>query len=346
MSSKKLMILKKKLMTVVSKILDIFDINDYYESGQLLISSCPIHDGDNVTAFNLNVDESSDHYGRWFCNTKHCHESKEANDIISLIWLLLEKQHGKEQHFTDVIRFCQKLCDGINISEINQNFYNPDAMDKLLDTKNPKINTNKNISRETVRKFLTYPAHYYLNRGFTKEALDEFDVGICHNPKSQMYNRVVFPVYDENDKYMIGCVGRTINDDPRKWINQKGFNKSNFLYNYGKAINNIIDTETIILVEGQGDVIRLWEAGIKNAVGIFGSNLSDSQEFLLQRSGVSNVIIMTDNDDAGHVCRQKTKEKLKYIFNVYDINLPTNDIGDMSISEINSIIKPQIQGKY
>ena len=161
-----------------------------------------------------------------------------------------------------------------------------------------------------------------------------------------MHKRIVFPIYDENDEFMIGCTGRTICDDPRKWVNQKGFNKSNFLYNYGKAMDHIKRTQTIILVEGQGDVIRLWEAGIKNVVGMFGSKISDSQEFLIQKTGVSNIVIAADNDEAGKACTGDIIERLKYLFNISILKLSKNDIGDMSIDEINQFIKPQIEGKY
>jgi DNA primase len=90
----------------------------------------------------------------------------------------------------------------------------------------------------------------------------------------------------------------------------------------------------------------LWEAGIYNAVGIFGSKVSDSQEFLIQKTGVANIVIMTDNDDAGHACAKDVEERLQYLFNVQKANIPAKDIGDMTIQEINDNIKPQIQGKF
>ena len=36
------------------------------------------------------------------------------------------------------------------------------------------------ISRDTVRKHLEFPAMFYIDRGFSKESLDIFDVGICN----------------------------------------------------------------------------------------------------------------------------------------------------------------------
>ncbi len=339
-------ILKKKLVKKIFDLFTFFEIDEYYESHNLLISCCPIHKGDNPTAFNINIDEDNEeHCGKWFCNTQGCHNDKSGNDIISLVWMLLENKFNKPYKFPEVVSFCQHFCSDVKVdtSFVSRS---SDALDKLLkNTKKIEEVSNK-ITRDKVRKHLTFPAQYYIDRGFSEKALDLFDVGLCTRSDSQMYQRIVFPVYDENDKYMVGCVGRTIGNDPRKWINQKGFNKSNFLYNYGKALDNIAQSATIILTEGQGDVIRLWEAGIKNAVGIFGSKISDAQEFLIQKTGVSNVVIISDNDKAGNACKKDIHERLKYLFNIYTVELPKNDVGDMTIHEVNEVIKPQIQGKF
>lgn len=337
------------MMKKISEIYEFFEIDDYYESNNLLISRCPVHDGDNTAAFNINIDEDNEqHYGKWFCNTKQCHHNKPGKDILSLVWLLLEKKHGRKFKFNEVIEFCNNFSKDISVDEKAISVFKHDAIDRLINIESKQKNKSYTIKidRQSVRKYLTFPAQFYINRGFKQETLDLFDIGLCTNPKSQMYQRVVFPVYDDDDEFMIGCTGRTVINDPRKWINQKGFNKSNFLYNYGKALEHIKRTQTIILVEGQGDVLRLWESEIYNVVGMFGSKISDSQEFLIQKTGVSNIIIMTDNDEAGNICSRDLRDRFKYLFNLYTVNIPKNDIGDMSIDEINSIIKPQIKGKF
>ena len=55
---------------------------------------------------------------------------------------------------------------------------------------------------------------------------------------------------------------------------------------------------------------------------------------------------MTDNDEAGNKCREEMKEKLQYSFNIFDVVTPTNDIGDMSVAQIDELIKPQMKGLY
>ena len=329
-----------KLMSKIFDIFDYFQICDYFTTDSMIISRCPIHDGDNTQAFNINIDPNSEYYGAWFCNTKHCHN--QGNDIIALVGSLLSEKTNKQFSFREVLRFANDFTKNVNL-DFSSSIVKQDTLSSILE-KNSKIKTKGRFTRKQVRDRLTIPCEYYLTRGFSSEVLDYFDVGTCEDPKSAMYKRAVFPIYDENDEYMISCVGRTICGDQRKWINKKGFNKSSFLYNYGKAIKEIGKSGTIILVEGQGDVIRLHEAQIKNSVGIFGSHLSDSQVFLLQKSGALNVVIMTDNDEAGNNCREEMKEKLRYSFNIFDVITPTNDIGDMSVAQINELIKPQMKG--
>ena len=83
-------VLKMKLMSKIFDIFDYFNIDDYFTSDSMIIGSCPIHQGDNNQAFNINIDPSSEYYGAWFCNTKHCHN--QGNDILALIaCLLLQK---------------------------------------------------------------------------------------------------------------------------------------------------------------------------------------------------------------------------------------------------------------
>lgn len=338
--------LKMKMMMKISDLLSHFEI-ECYESNGLLVSSCPIHGGNNQTAFNINIDEDSeDHYGKWFCNTNRCHYSKGGNDIISFVWMMLEKKSNAKVHFRDVLKFCEQFCEGL---EYNGSFHftKKDPIDILL-RRSKVTNEKKRFNRDQVRRQLEFPARFYMDapRNFSEQALNFFDVGVCRRKESRMYNRIVFPVYDEDDRYMVGCTGRTIVNSTIKWLNQEGFSKANFLYNYGKAIHKIKTCGTIILVEGQGDVIRLWEAGIHNAVGMFGSSLSDAQEFLIQKTGVCNVVAMPDNDSAGQICLQDIKKKLGSLFNVTTVVYEKKDIGEMSVDEINQIIKPQLGGKF
>jgi hypothetical protein len=57
--------------------------------GNTLRMACPIHDGDNRTAFSIDLNK-----GHWNCYTKNCHE--DNYDMIGLIRLLLKKVKNKD----------------------------------------------------------------------------------------------------------------------------------------------------------------------------------------------------------------------------------------------------------
>jgi 5S rRNA maturation endonuclease (ribonuclease M5) len=317
-------------MERIFDLLDFFEVNNYYQSGELLVSTCPVHDGDNFSAFNININEDSEFYGIWFCNTKKCHEC-HGRDILSLIQALLSNKTNKKCSFRDMVLFVESFCKS---KKKTKRIKKP--MQKSVST------VNKKNTKDHIRKFLEIPSKEYINRGFKKETLDEFDVGLCTMPNSEMYNRVVFPVYNESGDLMVGCVGRST-DDSFRWRNQKNFNIRNYLYNHSRALDTIAQTSTVVIVEGQGGVLRLWESGIKNAVGLFGSKLSDVQEFLLQKMNVDKLIIITDNDKAGERCREDIHDRLSYQFDIHDLRSTNNDIEDMSVEEIHKTIKPEIE---
>lgn len=328
-----------KAMEKISDILDFFEVEDYLELSGLFVCSCPIHDGDNQSAWNINIDRDSEHYGMWFCNTKFCHKQK-GSDIISFVNMMLDKKRNKKHSFTEVLKFIEDFTKDVveTFTKSKQDNFNS------IIEKNKRASFHTKFTRNDIRRRLKIPAKYYLSRepSFSAETLDRFDVGLCDDERSEMFNRVVFPIYDETNTYFVGCVGRTVCGDSIKWKVKKGFNKANYLYNYGYAVKE--SSDTIIIVEGQGDVMRLHEAGINNVVGLFGCHLSDSQEYLLQRTGALNIVIMTDNDNAGNDCRIDIRNKLKHFYNIYDIVPTKKDVGEMTVEEINRDIKPKLKG--
>lgn len=236
--------------------------------------------------------------------------------------------HNDEFSFTECVSLCSEIAGTEKIS-----FYD----DNLTNFFISEVKSVKSITRSDVIKRLSIPSQYYINRGFSKEVLTEFDVGECLNPNSEMHDRVVFPIYDVTWKTMIGCVGRTLIGDKRKWKNQRDFKSSDYLFNYWRGFDYACMKDSAILVEGQGDVMRLWEAGHYNVFGLFGSSLSLSQETLLQKMGISNIITIADNDQAGEKLRRNIQKQLCRLFNVKHIKPTQKDVGEMSILEIKDL---------
>lgn len=308
----------------------------YYTSGDRLFARCPVHRGDNHSAFNIIIDPSSSNYGWWYCNTKVCHREFN-NDIVGLIQGIQNFSYG------DSVKYLEDLTKDVTLDISIKEKIKLDSVVNFFSK--TKKEDSFSIDRDYVRSHLRYPAQYLVTRGFSESVLDEFDIGFCDNPNKEMYNRVVFPVYDETGHSIIGCVGRAVSDSAERWKNSKGFNKSNYLYGYWKAYKHIKKCGSVVLVEGQGDVLKLYSSGIVNSVGLFGCDLNDSQEFLLQKSGAFNIILALDNDEAGKKAREKIREKSSCFFNIIDVEIPKKDLGEMTVQEIDETIKPQIR-KY
>lgn len=320
---------------------------DFNEFENRLVFSCPVHGGDNSEGACIFTDGNKS-VGNWVCWTHSC-ERKLGKNIIGFVRGVLSSRNRKEASFSQAVEYClnflNKKISDIQEEKIPETIYNNIKLIEAFSRSPEKIELN--ISRSQILESLEIPSKYYINRGFLQETLVAFDVGECYNPNRQMHNRAVVPVYDEDGKY-IGCVGRSLDENNKKykWLNSKGFKKSCYLYGIWITKAYIQKTSTIVLVEGQGDVWRLYESGIKNCAGIFGADLSEDQLITLERLGVLNIVILTDNDDAGRIAANSIKQKGGRRFNYFIPKISKKDIGEMSIEDINNELKPQIEGLF
>ena len=114
-------------------------------------------------------------------------------------------------------------------------------------------------------------------------------------------NRIMFPIEDYHGN-IIGFSGRIYNTKSNaKYMNSKEnvlFKKSNILYNYYEALNDIKKNDKIIVFEGFMDVIAAYRAGINNSVCTMGTALTVDQVRLL--TGLTkNIILCYDGDEPG-----------------------------------------------
>lgn len=198
----------------------------------------------------------------------------------------------------------------------------------------PKIQMETDLDKKSLG--LIIPKHdYWIERGVSSETISVFNGGIMMEGK--MKNRYVFPIFNHAGE-LIGMSGRSIQKDPKiKWkhIGKKEFWKYPLYFNH-KIIK---DKNECILVESIGDMLKLWDCGIKNVMVLFGLELSHSCLNVLIRFSTKKIIIATNNDEsgAGNKASLKIKGKLLKFFDkqTVKIALPTkNDFGCMEESEI------------
>ncbi len=177
------------------------------------------------------------------------------------------------------------------------------------------------------------PAKEYLNkRSITDELIKEFNIGLAikkvdalsnllqkkeFNEKDLIesalvikddrgfhdffYDRIIFPLYDINNR-VVGYSGRLYNnDDGPKYINSKEhslFKKGEFLFNYYKAKEECRKKDCVIITEGFMDVIRCYQAGVKNVIATMGTAFTKNHVTLIKKLA-SNVLLCFDGDKAG-----------------------------------------------
>ena len=359
----------------IESLLELFNI-DYRMNPKMISMCCPIHGGDNISAVNIYPDGDT-YRGNWTCRTHGCEKVFRGSILGFIRGVLSHQKHNWTKNgddtcsFNDAVDFAlaftKQDLKSIKISKSateKKNFTN--AMHYI--TPAPETINSGGISRESVRQFLKVPAQYYIDRGYSKEILDKYDVGLCDNPKKEMFNRVVVPIYNQDHTKMIGCTGRSIFEkcsscssfhsssdqcpsSDRVWLSPKwrhntDFKSQNHLYNLWFAKDYILKTGTAIIVESPGNVWRLEENDIHNSVAIFGSSMSDRQKFFLDSSGAMNLVILTDNDEAGRLAAEKIKQRCQHAYRIYIPNISKPDVGEMTPEEINNEIKPLLKGLY
>ena len=179
---------------------------------------------------------------------------------------------------------------------------------------------SRGLTDDTIRHFgLGYAPdswhdleNYLVSKGYSQQLLYEANIlrSTVKNGKRYYYdafkNRAMFPVIDLRGN-VIAFSGRRIHDadSDRKYVNtsdtlvyKKGSNL--FALNFAKKSKS----DSIILCEGNLDVISLHQAGFTNAVAGLGTALTEEQAHLLSRYA-GEIFICYDSDEAGQKATRK-----------------------------------------
>jgi hypothetical protein len=341
------------------------DIFQYFDveltrGNKLMYGSCAVHPSDSRTGFNLYP--YGDYIrGNWKCRTKNCHNIFGGNFVGLIKGLLSRKEYGwgKEgdrQASLDEARIFLEEISGQKLDniKINRSDLEKKKFAHITNIFTPIQHPKTNITREQVRKSLITPSAYFLKRGFTKLILEEYCIGECLTKGKEMVGRAVIPIFDESGKYLVSCLGRSLNDkcskcqcyhvgncpkeDYRwmysKWRNSKTLKVEETLFNYWQALPYIKEKKCVNLVESAGNVLRLVESGIKNTVACLSTNLSPLQQHLIDSSGALNVNILMDNDLAGKTAAPILTEQLSRLYTT-NIYFPSaNDYADMTVEQV------------
>lgn len=326
--------------------------------GRRYIGCCPVHGGDRVDACNLYW--GGEWPGKWKCHTRGCQEVFRKTAIGFVRGVLSHRKYswgGKGDRtisFNQAVDWCCSfLGTKWNQIEVDENAIAQQKFAQMAGILG-RLEAEKNtgIDRRYVRSHLQLSPAYLLDRGFSPELLDRYDIGLCDNPRKPFFGRVVIPVYDESRSYVAGCLGRSIYDQcdkcalwhqpgpcPRnlalaaKWRNSN-FPAERHLFNWWFAKQHIKKEGVCCLCEGPLDVLALEQAGIHTGVAMFGTSLSDSQQILLETSGVRKLILLQDNDSAGLESVNAVKASLGRYYYCVRPEFPGKDVGGLTPTQV------------
>jgi 5S rRNA maturation endonuclease (ribonuclease M5) len=316
----------------INILLDSFDLEYKQVNENKICMSCPIHGGDNETGLAILTNRNL-----WACWTHNCHEQYSKN-IFGFVQGLLTTKNGKDASFKDALKYITSLYK-IDAKYVKIKRADNSDFENIVKTFEQK---EDRILEQIESIDLKIPSEYFLKRGFLPETLVYFGVGETKKNK----NRAMIPIYEKTG-VLAGYIGRATKPYVLpKFLFSEGLNKTEHLYNYNNALQYIKKHNAIILVEGQGDVWRLFETGVYNAVGCFGKDLSLKQIELLLETGVTNLIVLLDDDEAGREAKFKIQRSLHKLFNIKFPYLSKKDTGQLKIEEVKTQILPQIKGYY
>ena len=329
---------------------------DYQKGWNRLWGKCPIHLSDNPNAWSLYPE--GEVCPSWYCFTRKCHE-RFNQSMTGLVRGRRSYMAGELDGFQNTIKWILSFLGHKSLDEIKtpskeelKKQRENNFLYSLYNGGSARENNKWNIKH--VRSQLQIPSQYYLDRGYSKEILDKYSIGYLDKQK-----RVVVPILDNEGKYVVGFTKRSVYEKCKcgfhhnpsfscptsnlgmysKWTNSSGLESKYHLFNLWNAAPHIRKTNTAILVEGVGDSLRLEEAGIHNSVGLFGTSLSEPQTALLDANFTTDVIVLLDSGEAGERGRKNIRDMLKRTHKLYFPELPKEDVGEMTIGEIQTLMR-------
>ena len=191
----------------------------------------------------------------------------------------------------------------------------------------------RNIDKDTIKKFgiglsiqKVSITDYLVSKKYSIDKLVQY--GITNDNGHDIFiNRIMFPIYDLSGN-PVAFSGRIYNTrDTAKYVNTKEtdkFKKGKILYNYHIAKEQLKKNDTVIIMEGQMDVIRASTIGVNNCIATMGTALTKDHKNII-RNMTNNVVLCFDGDAAGEKATVSAIELLEDSgVNIKIVRLPDN----------------------
>ena len=327
------------LIDEIRKSVNIVDVISSYlpltKKGKNYFGVCPFHDDHSPS---MSVSEEKQIYTCFSCGASgnvfkfiqdydsvpFLEAVKKCADISGIKFSYgIKKEYNKHQDLLDIYSFASKLYQNNLYSSLGKN-----AREYLK---------SRRLDDEIIKEFqigLSLNEPSVLSDALKKKYNDKILLrsGLVSEGEYNLYdtyrNRIMFPLYDLTGN-IVGYNGRIYdnNDSTNKYINSREtdiFKKGELLFNYHRAKENTRNYKFVIIVEGQIDAIRCYQAGYKNVVASLGTAITKQHAMLLRRLS-DNIVLCFDGDKAGEKATNSAIEELSKLgIDPKIVRLPNN----------------------
>lgn len=310
----------------VEKLLQHYNAQRVKRSGIHVRCNCPIHGGDNPSAFVFNTETKL-----WYCHTG----CNAGGDIFNFVMVMED---------VDFMRSAELIAEMFDI-EVDWDALEVEES-QFADEAQAFIKQHKQRLAEMVQlpeyKIDCKVARIKDFRNYSAEAITFWKLYLAKT--GDLSDRVIIPL-DDSNKRLVGCSGRrTKADQAAKWMHKPdGMKTGHILAGLGRNKTAILEKMELIVTEGLFDAIRVWDYGYRNVASTLSANMTERQVREIQKVAFS-VILAFDNDVAGRNATRKAIELLGNNTDIRIIDIPSQfkDVDELSKEQFDQAYKNRL----
>jgi len=319
-----------KQIVPISQVLAAKGLTPHFKKrGDRLIGPCPIHGGDNPSAFVVSISKNL-----WYCFSR----CRAGGDVIDLVRRL------------DHLSYRQTAARLDSLASLSTP--SPTARQSRQTTASSaaKPHTDRPPRKEhpsnrlppfrpyTRRLYLDPDSSFLQQKGIAPATARTFEAGAYHGP-GFLQDCIGVRLHDPSGN-PLGYLGRRLDRDQAmtygKWKLPTRLPKREILYGFHRVANLL--HRGLCLVECPWGVMRLHQLGVP-AVALLGAHLSAPQRQLL--TNAKRIVIILDGDSTGRNASTQIKKTLIDTTDVQILDLPDDlDPDDLSDQELKSLLSP------
>jgi len=294
----------KRAAPIISVLGHLGLLDSLRRQGLRLVGPCPVHHGDNPTAFVVDLERN-----RWHCYTR-CRDGGDAIDLVRRL---------QNVGFRQALRILDSI-----------------AHIQLPETRTATQGRIAAFLPFTRQLQLQHDTPFLRRKGILPTTAAHFNVG-AWDGGGWLADCVAVRLHDPGGQ-PLGYAARTL--DPKraarfgKWKFPPGLSKSSLLFGYHEVLQDL--RRAIVVVECPWGVLRLAQLGLP-AVALLGCHTSPAQRALLVHA--QSLVLLLDGDHAGHLGAREILTALGQVVPTKVASLPDGrDPDDLTDQELREIV--------